>query len=175
MTQHRGLNAPFSRLAEALAREPLTDDERRRLRDMPGFERQIPRILAAARSGRAIGADAFLSLHHLRGLDPLTSRAADPLMPARRGPLVWGHLAVALRYVEEHGGCAPRTARACARHAKVNVMAWHRARHGQPMSMGNLLALCAALDRHPHDFTAPAEPVPLVPRETRTVTTGAAA
>jgi len=162
MSQFRGPTAPYARLAEALKRAPLEPVEREALKTMPGFSDTYSRIISAAKSSRAVNADAFLSICHVKGWDPLTCRAADDLMPPWRGTIVWPHLALALKHEAE---VLELGVRPCARRAKVSHLAWHRASHGLPMCVDNLFRLCAHLDRHPHDVTATA-PMRPVSRET---------
>lgn len=149
--QRRGSPGPFERLAEALRLDPLTRDERFRLRGFPGLDGSRGRTYGKAESGRDIGADAFLSIHHIKGWDPLTSRPADALMPKWRGGIVWPHIALAVRFEVE---CMSVSARRLAELARMPPVALHRVFHGQIVGVENLFRVCAYFDRHPHQITA---------------------
>lgn len=157
---------PFERLAAALHGAQLETVEHNALKSMPGFRGPYRRIIAAARAGRPVNADAFLSICHAKGWDPLTCRVADDAMPPWRGPIVWPHLALALRHEAEVLG---KGVRPCATRAGVSATAWWRASGAMPVNVENLFRLCAHLGRHPHEVTAVETPIP-VSRVTTTET-----
>ncbi|MFG1247635.1 hypothetical protein [Xanthobacter flavus] len=165
------LSCPHARLAAALRLAPLSAEEIATLQDMPGLA-AARRVIPAARAGRPVNADAYLSLCRVKGWDPLTCRAADKGMPPWRGAIVWPHLALTLRHEADVLG---KGVRPCAKRAGVSASTWWRVSSGQPVSVANLVRLCAYFDRHPHEVTAPEIPAraparPNVPRETSTET-----
>ncbi|TDT94901.1 helix-turn-helix protein [Azorhizobium sp. AG788] len=146
-----------SRLAQRLARHPFTDAERAALRARLalGPDESLARLISAMKADRPVRADVFLAAHAVKGWDPLTSRPLLPGVPAARGPMEWGFLALSLRLARMQPGRPDLTGRAAARLARVTASTWCRAEGGKAVSVPSLFALCAFLGRHPHEMCEP--------------------
>ncbi len=167
--QYCGTDEYEVRLAALLREAPLTQEETVQL--VREGRATIGRLdLPAARGARAVGANTFLAIHHIRGLDPLTGEPIGLDVPPWQGGVVWPHLACALSL---DAYAKRENVRQCATRFGMSHVTWHRAAHGHPVCVKNFFLLCAGLGRHPHRFTAPVNPG-RVARETTTETSAAA-
>lgn len=148
-----------ARLAQALQRAPFTDAEREDLRERLNRGRNSGRILGALLHGRPVSVDDFLAAHAVKGWDPLTSRKADPAMPALGGPLHRRFFALKLRASRMLPNGSDLSVRRAAALAGADSTSWFRAEGGEtPVGVVNFLRLCAAMDCHPHEVCEQARP-----------------
>ncbi len=152
----------------------LSDALRARIPDLPlsalnEFARQAgvpPKLASLARKGKPVNAGAHLALCAAAGTDPVDGRArpVKELSPN----VVWWLLSGALYITRSLKKLDQRTA---AKIIGVSPATVCRVERGNPVSIGNMLKVCAFIGVHPDGYAAPLVcPPEIVSRETPTET-----
>lgn len=134
----------LSRLAEAL--KGMTGPVLVELARAAG----VPEIAArrAARS-RCVCSDSYLKLCAAKGLDPVTGAARTP---QALGDFHRNSLGCAFKMVRIQ---RKQNQRAFGKAAKLPATIVCRIERGEVVTVENMLAACAFMKRHPHDFVSP--------------------
>lgn len=121
--------------------------------------RVTPRQTSLARADKPINAGAYLALCGTLGVDPVNgcTRPVKDVSPT----IEWGLLGTALRIVRELRRLNQRSA---AKAIGVSPSTVCRVETGRPVSVANVVKVCAFVGVHPDGYTAP------VSRETPTET-----
>ncbi|MGO9399737.1 MAG: helix-turn-helix domain-containing protein [Xanthobacteraceae bacterium] len=126
----------------------------------------LPRQVALARAGKPINAGAYLALCGAAGIDPVDG-ASRPIKTVSAN-VVWWLLSAAL-YITR--GLRRLDQRAAAKAIGVSPSTVCRVECGKPVSIGNLVKVCAFIGVHPDGYTVPVGwPPDCVSRETPTET-----
>jgi DNA-binding Xre family transcriptional regulator len=143
---------PIQRLSRAL--RAVTSDGR--ISEVAAFARQWGldgRAAHRAVKGKRISAEAYLSLCAALGIDPLTGAACEA---KRITPIDWNRVGIKIKlaFIGTPDKPAPAgfTMRAAAAKWRVRLAPLGRMKGGCPASVDNFLALCLALECHPHDL-----------------------
>lgn len=110
----------------------------------------VPAGIAMLAASRIVNAEAFLSLCHATGIDPVTGEAREIIIR----PIIidWQQFALAVRMRRAYPWTDIRTA---AKRAKVSMATFSRAANGHPLSIGSMLKLCAYAGVHPDLYAQP--------------------
>jgi DNA-binding XRE family transcriptional regulator len=137
----------LTRLAERLA--AMTAAERVALAKRAGVRPQIAHRgaeIAGRDNVKVFEAAAFVQLCAACGLDPMTGEDIDV---SANGAFVPEHFALAVRLARMAGKLTQREA---AKAWGVEKTVPYRAEKAAPISVGPLLTLCRAMNRHPFEF-----------------------
>lgn len=125
-----------------------------------------PRQASFARTGKAINAGAYLALCAAAGVDPVDG-ASRPVKDVSAN-VVWWLLSGALYITRNLRKLDQRSAATAIGISPSTVC---RVERGKPVSIGNMLKVCAFIGVHPDGYTAPPGcPCGVVSRETPTET-----
>ena len=126
----------------------------------------LPRQVALARAGKPINAGAYLALCGAAGLDPVDG-SPRPIKTVS-SIVEWWLLGTALRIAR---GLRRLNQRSAAAAIGVSSSTVCRVETGRPVSIGNMIKVCAFIGVPPDGYTAPVRsPRGVVSRETPTET-----
>jgi hypothetical protein len=153
----------MSALANALRSSAGSSD---RLAALAAEAAVTPRQASMARAGKPINAGAYLALCGAVGVDPCDGTPRP--IKAVSADVIWWLLSAAL-YITR--GLRQLDQRSAAKAIGVSPSTVCRVECGQPVSIGNMIKVCAFIGVHPDGYTAPLNcPCIVVSRGTPTET-----